>query len=96
MVKEIQMTGEEAIEYIRENVKVGDILEVSYNRIFAPGEVLTITQEDEETGEGLRVGMQLTGKILNQAVEIDFHEIIDELIEMIHGHDGEEIVIEII
>lgn len=35
MVKEIQMTFDEAVEYIRNNVHVRDILEVSYNRIFA-------------------------------------------------------------
>ena len=50
MVEEIQMTCDDAIEYIRNNVKVKDILEVSYNRIYAPGEVLGITEEDEEQG----------------------------------------------
>ena len=46
MVEEVQMTLEEAIEYVRNNVEVTDILEISYNRIFAPGEVLGITEED--------------------------------------------------
>ena len=96
MVKEVEMTFEDAVEYIRNNVHVMDILEVSYNRIFAPGEVLGITEEDEETGEGLRVGMQLTGEILNQSIEIDFKEIADDLIELRHVHDDEEIIIEII
>ena len=50
MVEEIQMTFDEAVEYIRNNVEVGDVLEVSYNTIFAPGDVLGITEEDEETG----------------------------------------------
>ena len=96
MVEEIEMTFEEAVEYIRNNVHVTDILEVSYNRIFAPGEVLGITEEDEETGEGLRVSMQLTGEILNQSVEIDFKKIEDDLIEMRHIHDDKEIIIEIL
>ena len=96
MAEEIQMTVEEAIEYVREKVHVRDILEISYNRIYAPGEVLGITEEDEVTGEGLRVGLQLTGEILNQAVEIDLKEIADDLLEMIHVHDGKEVVIEII
>ncbi|MGX8694401.1 MAG: DUF2097 domain-containing protein [Methanobrevibacter sp.] len=96
MVEEIEMTFEEAVEYIRNNVHVTDILEVSYNRIFAPGEVLGITEEDEETGEGLRVSMQLTGEILNQSVEIDFKKIEDDLIEMRHIHDNKEIIIEIL
>ncbi len=95
MVEEIQMTYEDAVEYIRNEVNVGDILEVSYNRIFAPGEVLGITEEDEITGEGLRVGMQLNGEILNQSVEIDLKEIEDDLIEIRHITDDKELIIEI-
>lgn len=96
MVEEIQMTFDEAVEYVRNNVHVTDILEISYNRIFAPGEVLGITEEDEQTGEGLRVGLQLTGEILNQSVEIDFKQIEEDLLEMRHIHDGKEIVIEVL
>ncbi len=96
MVEEVQMTLDEAVEYVRNNVHVTDILEISYNRIFAPGEVLGITEEDEVTGEGLRVGLQLTGEILNQSIEVDFKEIGDDLLEMRHIHDGKEIVIELI
>ncbi|MBQ2832801.1 DUF2097 domain-containing protein [Methanobrevibacter sp.] len=96
MVEEIQMTFDEAVEYVRNEVKVRDILEISYNRIFAPGEVLGITEEDEVTGEGLRVAMQLTGEILNQSIEIDLNEIEDDLIEMRHITDDKEIIIEIL
>ncbi|MBE6500499.1 MAG: DUF2097 domain-containing protein [Methanobrevibacter thaueri] len=96
MVKEVEMSLEEAIEYVRNNVEVKDILEISYNRIFAPGEVLGITEEDEVTGEGLRVGLQLTGEILNQSIEVDFKEIGEDLIEMRHIHDDEELIIEIL
>ena len=96
MIKEVQMTFDEAVEYIRNNVHVTDILEVSYNRIFAPGEVLGITEEDEITGEGLRVGLQLTGEILNQAVEVDLHEIADDLLEIRHVHDDVEVIIDVL
>ncbi len=95
MVEEILLTVDEAIEYVRNNVNVGDTLEISYNRIFAPGEVLGILEEDEETGEGLRVNLQLNGEILNQAVEIDFNEIYDDLLEMNHITDDREVTIEI-
>lgn len=95
MVKEIIMPVDDAIEYIRNNVQIRDILEISYNRIYAPGEVLNIIAEDEETGEGLRVSLQLNGEILNQTVEIDFKEIKDDLIEFRHIKDDEELVIEI-
>ena len=96
MVEEVQMTLEEAIEYVRNEVHVTDIMEISYNRIFAPGEVLGITEEDEVTGEGLRVGLQLTGEILNQSIEVDLNEIGDDLLEIRHVHDGKEVVIELI
>ena len=96
MVKEVEMTFDEVVEYVRNNVHVTDVFEISYNRIFAPGEVLGITEEDEVTGEGLRVGLQLTGEILNQSIEVDLHEIADDLLEIRHIHDGEEIVIEVL
>ena len=96
MVEEVEMSFDDALEYIKTQVEVGDILEISYNRIFAPGEVLGFTEEDEVTGEGYRVGLQLTGKILNQSVEIDFNEIADDLIEMRHITDDKELVIELL
>jgi len=96
MIEEVQMTFDEALEYVKNNVEVGDTLEISYNRIFAPGEVLGFTEEDEVTGEGYRVGLQLNGKILNQSVEIDFKEIADDLIEMRHITDDKELVIELL
>ena len=96
MVEEVEMTFDDFVEYVRSNVYVGDVFEVSYNRIFAPGEVLGITEEDEFTGEGLRVGLQLTGEILNQSIEIDLHEIADDLLEVRHIHDGNEKVIELL
>ena len=96
MIKEVEMTFDEAVEYIRNNVHVRDTLEVSYNRIFAPGEVLGLTEEDELTGEGLRVALQLNGEILNQSVEIDLAELEDDLIELRHIQDDKEIIIEIL
>lgn len=96
MVEEIEMSFDEALEYVKNNVEVGDLLEISYNRIFAPGEVLGFTEEDEMTGEGFRVGLQLTGKILNQCIEVDFNEIADDLIEMRHITDDKELIIELL
>ena len=95
MIEEVQMTFDEALDYVKDVVEVGDTLEISYNRIFAPGEVLGFTEEDEQTGEGYRVGLQLNGEILNQAVEIDFNEIYDDLLEMNHITEDKEVTIEI-
>ena len=54
------------------------------------------TEEDEETGEGFRVGLQLNGEILNQSIEVDFNEIADDLIEMRHITDDKEVIIELL
>ena len=89
------MSAEEAIDYVRENVQIRDILEISYNRIFAPGEVLNIISEDEETGEGLRVSLQLNGEILNQVVDVDFKEIKDDLLELRHIKGDKITIVEV-
>ena len=89
IVKEIRMEPDEIIEYVRENVKKDDIFELAYNRIFAPGVVLGLTEEDEETGEGLRIGLQLTGKVLSDTVEIDLHKLKDEIVKIRHIPTGD-------
>ena len=89
ILKEIRMEPDEIIEYVRENVKKDDIFELAYNRIFAPGVVLGLTEEDEETGEGLRIGLQLTGKVLSDTVEIDLHKLKDEIVEIRHIPTGD-------
>ena len=96
MIEEVEMSFDEALEYVKTKVNVGDVLELSYNRIFAPGEVLGFTEPDEVTGEGFRVGLQLTGEILNQSIELDFNELEDDLIEMRHITDEKELIIEIL
>ena len=96
MVEEVEMTLEEAIEYVRNNVNVKDTLEISYSRIFAQGEVLEINEEDVITGEGIRVGLQLNGEILNQSIEVDFNEIGEDLIEMRHITEDKELIIEVL
>lgn len=96
MIEEVEMSFDEALEYVKTKVNVGDVLELSYNRIFAPGEVLGFTDEDDMTGEGFRVSLQLNGEILNQSIEIDFDEIKDDLIEMRHITDDKELVVEIL
>lgn len=96
MIEEVEMSFDEALEYVKTKVNVGDVLELSYNRIFAPGEVLGFTEEDDMTGEGFIVSLQLNGEILNQSIEIDFDEIKDDLIEMRHITDDKELVVEIL
>ena len=57
--------------------------------------MLNIISEDEETGEGLRVSLQLNGEILNQVVDVDFKEIKDDLLELRHVKDGKITIVEV-
>jgi len=82
--KELKMSCNEVMDYIKKNVKVYDILELSYNRVFTPGEVLNIDTSKYNGKEGLKVVIHITEGTLTSTVEVDFEEIKDELIEVIH------------
>ncbi|WP_281774465.1 DUF2097 domain-containing protein [Methanobacterium formicicum] len=90
MEEEIFLKAEEIIDYVRDNVKTHDILEISYNRIYAPGEVLGVEIEEEYGEEFLEVTLHLNGDLVNQIVRINMHAIKDDLIEIRHTQ-GEEL-----
>ena len=81
---EFNMDCDEALNYIKENVKVYDVLELSYNRVFTPGEVLTIDTSEYHGKEGLKVIINVTEGEFTSTVEVDLEEVKDELIEVIH------------
>ena len=41
-MKKLSLTPDKAVEYLKDNVKIHDNLEISYNRIFGSGEVLNM------------------------------------------------------
>ena len=90
MEEEIFLKAEDIIDYVRDNVKTHDILEISYNRIYAPGEVLGAEIEEEYGEEFLEVTLHLNGDLVNQIVRINMHAIKDDLIEIRHTQ-GEEL-----
>jgi hypothetical protein len=90
MDKKLKMDCDEAIEYVKNNVKTYDILELSYNRIFTPGEVLNITTECLQGRDVCHVMVQLTGDTVNSTVEVDLEEVKDDLIEVIHKPKDED------
>lgn len=96
MVNEISLSYDDTMKYIRENVEIDDILDVSYNRIFAPGIVLGFLEPDEETEEGFSVNLQINGETINQSVTIDFEKIKDDLLEIRHCKDDVETIIEVL
>ena len=82
--KELEMDCNLVLDYIKENVKVNDILELSYNRVFTPGEVLNVDTSEYNGKSGLRVMIHVSGDISTSTVEVDLEEVKDELIEVIH------------
>jgi hypothetical protein len=89
--KTLTMDCEDAIKYVEENVKVYDVLELSYHRIFTPGEVLNIDTDDRKGKKSFRVMIQVAGDLVSQSVEVDLEEVKDDLVEIKHiPKNGEE------
>ena len=88
MEKKLTMDCDEAVDYIRNNVRVYDNLELSYHRVFTPGEVINIDEYDCEDRKSCRVIVQVESSI-GTSVEVDMEEIKDDLIEIKHLPKGE-------
>jgi hypothetical protein len=93
MEKEINLNAEEAIEYVKSNVKNYDVLEISYNRVFVPGEVLDVSAVENEGIKSLRLLIKMNGKTIKQTVEMDLVEMKDDLVEIRHITDEESTVL---
>ena len=94
MENEITLSSEELIHYVRNDVEVYDILEISYNRIFLPAEVIDIEHEiDENDVERLNVVLQIKGELLNDTIHLDLIEIKEDIIEVRHINKAEELVV---
>jgi hypothetical protein len=92
MEEEITLSFDETVDYIKNNVEHYDVVELSYNRVFIPGEVISI-RDCEELDKCLIIKMQLNGEALNQVVDVDLHEIKDSLLELRHVKDGKTTII---
>jgi len=89
MDKALTMNCDDAVEYVRKNVKEFDKVELSYHRIFTPGEVLSIeTGECDEEGV-CRLMVQVSGDTIGNTVELDLEELKDDLVEIKHMPKGE-------
>ncbi len=88
MEKEINLKAEEALDYIKNNVKDYDVLEISYNRVYVPGEVLDLsTVEIDNDIKSLKLLIQMNGESIRQTVEVDLVEIKDDIVEIRHVVD---------
>ena len=97
-MKELSLSVDEAVNYLKENVKIHDNLEISYNRIFAEGEVLNMDFSLYFGKPGFKMLMTLDETHLNPTIEIDVLEIQEDLIEFIHKpqNDGEIVEVTVV
>ena len=95
MEKEIILNSEEVVHYVKNEVEQYDTLEISYNRIYVPAEVLDIEHEGENEIESLILLLQLKGELLNDTVELDLVQIKNDIIEIRHikNEDLEVIIV---
>lgn len=87
----MEIKEDELTQYIVDNFKENALLEISYNRVFVPGILLNINNEDS-----LILTLQLQGQLLHQTVDVDIEEILSELVEIKYTHGDEEIILTII
>ena len=90
---EITLNPDEAIDYLKNEVKAYDILELSYNKVFIPGEVIDIEEDFDGNEEGLILSIQMNGELLNDTIQINLLKIKDEILEIRHTTNEELTVI---
>ncbi|MDR0911385.1 MAG: DUF2097 domain-containing protein [Methanobrevibacter sp.] len=91
--KEVFLKPDLAIKYLEENVKKHDTLELSYNRVYAPGEVIDISTEFDFGEENLIVTLHLSGDLVNDVVRVNMENIKKDLIEIRHINEKEDVTI---
>lgn len=89
-MKNIELTTEEAINYLKENVKIHDGIEIAYDRIFAEGEVLNMDFSEYFGKPGFKMLVSLDESALGATIEIDVYEVQEDIIEFIHYPKGGE------
>jgi len=93
MEKEINVKADKALDYIKSNVKTYDVLELSYNRVFVPGEVLDISEGQKDGVDSLKLLIKMNGETIKQTVEVDLEEIKDDIVEIRHIANEESTVL---
>ena len=93
MEEEISLSCDDVLNYVKNNVNTYDTIEISFNRIYLPGEVLDIDIEEEGEIESLNLMMQLNGELVNDTIQLDLVKIKDDILEIRHKQDEKSIVI---
>jgi hypothetical protein len=96
-MKELKLTTQEAVSYLKENLEIHDKIEISYNRIFAEGEILNVDFSEYFGEPGFRLMVSLDESDLGATIEIDVYEVEEDIIEFVHyPKDGDEVVVTVI
>lgn len=96
-MKELDLTTQEAVSYLKENVKIHDLLEISYNRIYASGEVLNVDFSEYFGKPGFKLLVSLDETELGATIEIDVYEVEEDIIEFVHKpKEGEAVDVSVI
>lgn len=96
-MENLELSVEEAVEFLKENLKIHDVLEISFNRIFAEGEVLNIDFSEYFNKPGFKILVSLDADSINPTIEIDVYEIQEDLIEYtIYPKEGENVYVSVV
>lgn len=96
-MKELELTTKEAVNYLKENVKMHDRIEISYNRIFAEGEVLNVDFSEYFGKPGFKLLISMDESDLGSTIELDVYEYEEDIIEFVHyPKEGEEVEVTVI
>ena len=96
-MKTLELTTEKAVEYLKDNIKIHDKIEISYNRIFAEGEVLNVDFSEYFGEPGFRLLVSLDESNLGATIEIDVYEVEEDIIEFVHyPKNGEDVDVTVI
>lgn len=96
-MKNLELTTQDAVKYLKENLEIHDKIEISYNRIFAEGEVLNVDFSEYFGKPGFKILVSLDESDLGATVEIDVYEVEEDIIEFVHyPKDGEVVDVTVI
>ncbi|MDO5848562.1 MAG: DUF2097 family protein [Methanobrevibacter sp.] len=96
-MEKFELSVEEAVDFLKENLEIHDTLEIAYNRVFAEGEVLNIDFSKYFGEPGFKILVSLDADSINPTIEIDVYEIADDLIEYtIYHRNGEELYVSVV
>ncbi|RAP53989.1 MAG: hypothetical protein BZ137_04670 [Methanosphaera sp. rholeuAM130] len=90
-MSDITIKEDELNDFIIENFREDSLVEISFNRVFIPGILLNINDEDN-----LILTLRLQGELLHQTVDVNIDEIKGELVEIRCTHEDNEINLVII